>query len=102
MGTRRLRIQESFRNSGGREVAAALQYDAEKDRAPRVVAVGKGKVAAQILALARENNVPIYDDPNLTAALSAVNPGDEIPPELYLVVAKVLAYIYRVAGNRPR
>ena len=77
-----------------------MAYDPGSDSAPRVVASGQGHIAEQIIALAKENNIPVYDDPGLTAALSSVNLGQEIPPELYLVVAEVLAYIYRVANNR--
>lgn len=80
--------------------ATALQYDREAGGAPRVVASGQRKVAEQILAEARKHNIAIYEDTALTAALSTVNLGDEIPPELYEVVAQVLAYIYRVTERR--
>lgn len=79
------------------QVAAALQYDPDRDAAPRVVASGQWKVAEQILEVARQHNIPVYEDTALAAALSTVNVGEEIPPELYLVVAEVLAYLYRVA-----
>ena len=79
--------------------AAALSYRDGEDNAPKVVAKGQGKVAEQILALAHEHHIPVYDDPLLVKALSTVNLGDEIPPELYQVVAEVIAYIYRVAGK---
>ncbi|MDR3572529.1 MAG: EscU/YscU/HrcU family type III secretion system export apparatus switch protein [Anaerolineaceae bacterium] len=90
----------SEKKSGGPTTAAALAYDPGSDSAPRVVASGQGHIAEQIIALAKANNIPVYDDPGLTAALSTVDLGQEIPPELYLVVAEVLAYIYRVAHNR--
>jgi flagellar biosynthesis protein len=80
--------------------ATALAYEPGSDNAPRVVASGQGHIADQIIALAKEHNIPVYDDPGLTEALSTVNLGQEIPPELYLVVAEVLAYIYRVSHNR--
>lgn len=80
-----------------RQKAAALEYQPEKDSAPRVVASGQGVVAEKIIALAKENGVPVYEDPTLAAALATVNINDEIPPELYLVVAEVLAYIYRIS-----
>lgn len=92
--------EEKPAESKGLLRAQALQYEAGKDQAPRVVASGQGKIAEQILALARENDVPVYEDPLLAAALSKVDLGREIPPELYLVVAEVLAYLYRVAGMR--
>jgi flagellar biosynthesis protein len=103
---RRLKVKE---NAPGEKragkpaplTATALQYDGARDAAPRVVASGKRKMAEQILALARQNHIPIHDDPVLAAALSSVHVGEEIPPALYQVVAEVLAYIYRVAGRSP-
>jgi flagellar biosynthesis protein len=80
-------------------MATALAYDPQEDRAPRVVANGQRKIAEQILAEARKHNIPIHKDPALTAALANVNLGAEIPAELYLVVAEVLAYVYRVTGK---
>lgn len=79
-----------------RNQAAALAYIPERDDAPKVVATGQGVLAEKIIALAKENNIPIHEDPLLTAALSAVDVGGEIPPELYRVVAEVLAYVFRI------
>ncbi len=93
---RKLRVYKEERERSGL-TAAALKYDPQTDKAPRVIASGKGKIAEHILALGKEHNVPIYDDPELAAALSMVDLEEEIPPELYRVVAEVLAYIYRVA-----
>ncbi len=76
--------------------ATALQYAPGEDAAPRVIARGQRKIAEQIIAEAKKHGVPIYEDPALTAALATVNLGAEIPPELYLVVAEVLAYVYKV------
>lgn len=78
-----------------RTTAAALRYDSENDYAPEVIASGKGAVAEKIIALGREKGVPIYDDPILAAALAEVDPGNEIPPELYKLVAGVLAFVYK-------
>jgi flagellar biosynthesis protein len=100
MAYRRFRLNDDGKKPQHRPTAAALQYDSGHDMAPRVVASGQGKIAEQILTLARQNNIPVYDDPLLAAALSSVELGQEIPPELYLVVAEVLAYLYRVAGKR--
>jgi flagellar biosynthesis protein len=79
--------------------ATALQYDPQRDSAPRVIASGQRKIAEQILAEARKHNIPIHEDHELTAALASVNLGSEIPPELYSVVAAVLAYIYRITNR---
>jgi len=83
-------------------MATALQYDPENGGAPRVVASGQRKVAEKIIAEAKKNNITIYEDSALTAALSNVNLGEEIPEELYQVVAEVLAYIYRVTDQVPK
>jgi flagellar biosynthesis protein len=64
-----------------------------------VVATGQRIIAEQILAEARKHNIPIHEDPALTAALASVHFGEEIPVELYQVVAEVLAYIYRVTDK---
>ncbi len=97
---RRLKITEQYQQgSPRRQVAAALRYDPGENGAPRVVAAGERKVAEQILELARRNGIPIYDDPALAGLLAQVNLGEEIPPELYQVVAEVLAYIYRIVGK---
>lgn len=102
MGYRRLKVTRSAENNAKPLRATALQYDPENGGAPRVVASGQRKIAEQILAEARKHNITIVEDPALTAALAGVNLGDEIPPELYLVVAEVLAYVYRVTERAVR
>ncbi|MFZ5808668.1 MAG: EscU/YscU/HrcU family type III secretion system export apparatus switch protein [Chloroflexota bacterium] len=80
--------------------ATALGYNPEKDEAPRVLASGKGVIAEQIIAVAKANNIPIREDPLLAEALARVDIGETIPPELYALVAEVLAYIYRVQQKK--
>ncbi len=94
------RINSHLPGKNQRTTAAAIRYDEGRDNAPEVLAAGKGKIAEKILTLGRENGIPIYDDPVLAAALAEVNPGDEIPPELYTLVAEVLAFIYRTYQGR--
>lgn len=79
--------------------AVALRYDRAKEGAPRVVAKGQGCVADNIVAAAREHGVPLHEDSNLAATLSALDIETEIPPELYRAVAEVLAFIYRLNGK---
>jgi flagellar biosynthesis protein len=100
MGYKRYRIARHAENEAKPLMATALQYESEKGGAPRVVASGQRKIAEQILAEAKKHNISIYEDPVLTAALSTVNLGEEIPPDLYQVVAQVLAYIYRVTDHK--
>jgi flagellar biosynthesis protein len=82
--------------------AVALGYDPEQDQAPRVLASGEGYVAEKILELARKNGIPIREDAILAAALANVDIDTVIPPELYAVVAEVLAYVYRMQTGYPR
>jgi flagellar biosynthesis protein len=79
--------------------AVALKYDQKKDNAPRVIAKGRGDIAEKIIAVAREHNVPLCEDKNLTQILEALDLETEIPPELYRAVAEVLAFIYRLNGK---
>ena len=102
MNYRRIRLPRTNDNDDSPLVAHALRYEPGTDHAPRVVASGKRIVAEQILAEARKHGITIYEDPGLTAALATVNLGDEIPVELYQVVAEVLAYVYRVSKRTSR
>lgn len=74
--------------------AVALRYRRDHDRAPRVVAAGKGELARRIIAAAREYGVPLYEDQELVSLLLRLTPGTEVPPELYRAVAEVLVFIY--------
>jgi flagellar biosynthesis protein len=79
-----------------RRRAVALTYDAAKMQAPTVSAIGYGLVADRIIDLAREHDVPIRPDADLTALLTQLEVGQIIPPELYPLVAEVLAFVYRL------
>ncbi|HOM02733.1 MAG TPA: EscU/YscU/HrcU family type III secretion system export apparatus switch protein [Acetivibrio sp.] len=72
---------------------AALKYSPDEDNAPQIVGLGKGEIAEKILEKAKENNIPIYENEELASALNAMNIGDEIPPELYDIVAQILVFI---------
>jgi flagellar biosynthesis protein len=76
--------------------AVALRYEPEKQRAPKVVAKGRGFVAENILAAAQRNTIPVYQNKSLVNMLMALELDREIPPELYRAVAEVLAYVYRI------
>jgi flagellar biosynthesis protein len=81
------------------DIAVALNYDGIK--APRVTAKGRGKTAEQIIDLAKEHNIPLHTDVVLVDVLSKVPLGDEIPRELYLAIAEVIAFAYLLSGKRP-
>ncbi len=75
------------------KIATALKYKKNSDTAPRVVAKGKGVVAEKIIEKGIESDVSIYQDEKLSKQLYNLDIGDEIPEELYNVIAEVLVYI---------
>lgn len=72
--------------------AAAIRYDA-KESAPTVIAKGAGVVAENILKIAEEENIAVVENKELVEELSRIELGDQIPPELYQVVAEVLIFV---------
>jgi flagellar biosynthesis protein len=80
-------------------LAVALHYNGSG--APRVVAKGGGQVAERILETAREHNIPLQEDAALATALARIDLGREIPRELYVAVAHVLAFAWAVTGKSP-
>lgn len=77
-----------------KNLAVALHYSGRG--APRVVAKGGGLVADNIIAIARAHGVPLDEDAALAGALARVELGQEIPRELYLAVAQVLAFVWDI------
>lgn len=75
--------------------AIALAY-CQTDAAPRVVAKGKGLIAEEIIARAREHGIYVHESPELVALLTQVDIDEHIPPQLYLAVAELLAWLYRI------
>ena len=80
--------------------AAALRYDREHDGAPRVVAAGAGLIADRIVEIAREQGLPVREDPALAEALARLELEQEIPSELFVAVAEVLVWAYRLEKQR--
>ncbi|THF81282.1 EscU/YscU/HrcU family type III secretion system export apparatus switch protein [Cohnella fermenti] len=78
-----------------RRKAVALKYSPERGAAPVVVAKGQGVIAEEIVRKAKENGVPIQEDTSLVEVLSKLDLEQEIPPELYRLVAEVLSFVYR-------
>lgn len=76
--------------------ALALRYKRGQDSAPKVTAKGRGVLAEKIIAIAQQNNIPIKQDKALLDALYRLEINEEIPEELYRVVAEVLAFVYRM------
>ncbi len=80
-------------------VAVALKYDPDSG-APRVVAKGQGAIATKIRERAHEHRVPLVKDIPLARAVhKACEVGDEIPPELYAAIARVLAFLFSLKAR---
>jgi len=76
--------------------AAAISYDPAENDVPVLAAFGEGHLAEKIVEVARESGVPVMPEPGLTSMLSRISVGDEIAPEMYDAVAKVLAFVSEV------
>lgn len=81
------------------KTAVALAYG-QADAAPRVVAKGRGFLAEQIIARARESGVYVHQSSELVALLMQVDLDQHIPPQLYLAVAELLAWLYRLENGQ--
>jgi flagellar biosynthesis protein FlhB len=82
--------------------AVALKYDPMKMRAPRVLAKGVDMVAQNIRRIAEEHRVPLFESPKLARALyRSTDLNKEIPAGLYVAVAQVLSYIFRLRTLNP-
>lgn len=75
--------------------AVALKYIPDEMDAPVIVAKGRGKLAETILDKAKEHGVPVQEDAALVEVLSRLDLDQQIPGELYQLVAEVLTYVYR-------
>ena len=78
-------------------MAAALRYEQGKQKAPVVVAKGSGIVAENIIEMAKSHGIPLQENPELVQVLMKLEINQEIPAELYQVVAEILAMIYRAS-----
>lgn len=78
-----------------RKSAIALAYQTG-DTAPKVVAKGRGVIAQAIIERAKEHGVYVHESEDLVGMLMQVELDDNIPPQLYLAVAELLAWLYRL------
>ena len=78
-----------------RQAAIALAYG-QGESAPRVVAKGRGLIAQAIIERAKQNGVYVHESADLVGLLMQVELDQQIPPQLYLAVAELLAWLYRL------
>ncbi len=94
-------IGSKKQNKDEKKKAVALLYE-PGSQAPQVVASGKGATADRIIETAKQSDVPLYKDTNLTETLLKLDIGDCIPPELYGVVAEILVYVDKMDKIRAK
>lgn len=80
--------------------AVSLRYT--NNKAPVVTAKGEGVVAEEIIALAKEHDIFIHEDSELTQFLTGLEVGDEIPKQLYVVIAELISFSYILQGKFPK
>ncbi|MBZ9610257.1 EscU/YscU/HrcU family type III secretion system export apparatus switch protein [Rheinheimera maricola] len=79
--------------------ATALQYEGKT--APTVTAKGHGDLADEIIALAKQHGVLVHQDTELSKLLAQLQLGEQIPPQLYIVIAELIAFSYVLQGKFP-
>ncbi len=89
-----------MRTKSRQKRATALKYQPKSDNAPKVIAKGKGKVAERIIEIAKEHNIYIHNDPDLIEVLYQLDLNEDIPSELYVVVAELLAFVYSLNSGK--
>lgn len=80
--------------------AVALKYDGEQ--APIISAAGSHQLADEIIRIAREHGVPLYENAELASTLAQLSLNDEIPEQLYQLVAEILAFAFHIRGLTPQ
>ena len=78
------------------QVAVALTYGKNQGGSPKVVAKGRGMIAQAIIERARQNDIYVHESEDLIGLLMQVELDQEIPPQLYLAVAELLGWLYRL------
>ncbi|MGE8097907.1 EscU/YscU/HrcU family type III secretion system export apparatus switch protein [Pseudomonas fluorescens] len=80
--------------------AIALKYDGS--RAPTLTAKGDDELAEAILKIARDYEVPIYENAELVKLLARMELGESIPEELYRTIAEIIAFAWKLKGKFPQ
>lgn len=81
------------------DVSVALKMEEFGKTTPKVSAKGFGYLSDKILEVAKENDIPIYEDKELAESLSYLDVGMTLPPELFPAVAEIIAHIYHIAHD---
>ncbi len=76
--------------------AVALKYSSQEDETPEVIAKGEGKLAEEIISIAKKEGIQVHQDKEVVEFLSKLDIDEEIPPELYEMVAQLLCFVYKM------
>lgn len=90
---------DSNTSEEARKIAIALEYDG--NRAPFITATGEDTLADDIIALAKEHEIPLMENSELAGLLAKLEMGDEIPELLYLTIAQIIAFVYMLKDKTP-
>lgn len=80
-------------------ISVAIRYDSKEMSAPLIIAKGADHVAMKIREVAREHDIPIIENPPVARLLHKMDIGENIPEDLFKVVAEILAHVYSIKGN---
>jgi flagellar biosynthetic protein FlhB len=80
-------------------ISVAIKYDSDQMDAPLVLAKGSDFIAMKIREIARENDVPLVENPPVARLLQQIDIGEHIPEDLFKAVAEILAHVYSIKGN---
>jgi len=95
-------MKDATKNPDGLDIdasAVALAYDGKN--APRIVAKGHGELAQDIIATAKEHGILVHEDEELVKVLQRIELGSDIPKELYIIIAELIAFSYVLQGKFP-
>jgi flagellar biosynthesis protein len=92
---------EAGTSSGGAPSGGAPSGGAPSGGAPTIIAKGFGDLADEIITLARQNGVLVHEDPYLSDFLATLDLGQEIPDQLYHVIAELISFSYVLQGKFP-
>lgn len=81
--------------------AVGIKYQEGDKQAPKIIAKGFGDLAEEIIALAKQSGVLVHEDPYLSEFLARLDLGQEIPEQLYHVIAELIAFSYVLQGKFP-
>lgn len=80
--------------------AIALKYEPDVNDAPFILAKGAGEIGNYIVSLAKKNSIPIYKNDKLAESLYRLKQNEEIPPELYTIVAEIFIFVYALKDKK--